>query len=143
MENGLKTRIYALRNEVGTLRYVGKTVRELRARLREHLSDARQGEKGHRCNWIRFMLAKGLTPSITLITEVDGDGNDAEIAYIKFFKDKGLKLVNGTSGGGGRPEGRPNLYKGIKWSLKKKMFYFFKRNPELVALYGIKVKDYT
>lgn len=97
----MKTSIYCLRDETRFLRYVGKTIKPLQARLKDHLKEARHGSKNHRCDWIRSLLKKGLTPIIDLITEVDGDGCSAEIAYIKFFRKKGINLVNGTNGGDG------------------------------------------
>jgi hypothetical protein len=49
------------------------------------------------------MLDKGLLPTITLIGEYEGNGNKEEIAWIKYFRDGGVDLTNGTIGGeGGR-----------------------------------------
>jgi len=66
-----------------------------------HLRDARRGAKGHRCNWIRSVLFRGFLPSITLIGKVDGDGFKDEVAWIKYFRDEGVNLVNETDGGEG------------------------------------------
>lgn len=97
----MKTSIYCLRDDNRALRYVGKTTKPLQIRLKGHLKEARHGSKNHRCDWIRSMMRRGATPLIDLITEVEGNGCGAEIAYIKFFKKKGIDLVNGTDGGDG------------------------------------------
>jgi len=94
-------KIYHLLDEYGNIRNVGKTTRTLEYRLAEHLYEATHGGKNHRCCWIRSMLARGLTPTIELQTEVSGDGCKAEIAYIAHYRKMGLDLVNGTDGGEG------------------------------------------
>jgi hypothetical protein len=110
-------KIYCLRDETRFLRYVGKTSITLPERLKGHIREALDKTPSgswksntHKSRWIRSMLRRGLTPSIDLITEVKADGNKAEIAYIAYFKRKGIELVNGTSGGdgGGPGEGNPN-----------------------------------
>ena len=97
----MKTKIYVLQDDAGRIRYVGKTSYSLSQRLIEHLSVARSGKKNHRCNWMRSVLSRGFTPKIILIGEVDGNGCKGEIAWIKYFRDAGVKLVNATDGGEG------------------------------------------
>jgi hypothetical protein len=97
----MRTKIYALRDETRFVRYVGKTIKPLEERLQGHIRDALQGIKNHRCHWIRSLLSKKIKPIIALITEVDGDGCAAEIAYIRFFRKHGINLTNGTEGGQG------------------------------------------
>jgi len=97
----MKTKIYALQDEDGRIRYVGKTSKNLSKRFRYHLYDARRGFKNHRCNWIRSLLVRGFLPSIIEIGEADGDGGPEEIAWIKYFRDEGVNLVNETEGGEG------------------------------------------
>lgn len=97
----MKTRIYALRDETRYLRYVGKTSCSLEKRLAGHLQEAVHGGETYKNRWIRSMLSRGLLPSITLIEVVDGDGSDVERKWIKFLKDRGVALVNGTEGGEG------------------------------------------
>lgn len=94
------TKIYALR-ENHFVRYVGKTSKSLEERLACHLNDARRGEQTYKCHWVRQMLLRGEIPRITLLEEVRGNGCADEIAWIKFFKDGGVDLVNGTDGGQG------------------------------------------
>ena len=95
------TRIYVLCEPDGKIRYVGKTVKSLQGRLSGHLYDARNMMMDRRCNWIRYILKKGFLPDIRLVGEVGGDGCKEEIAWIKYFRDEELDLVNGTDGGEG------------------------------------------
>jgi len=46
-------------------------------------------------------LSKGFLPNIQFVGEVDGNGATEEIAWIKYFRDEGVVLVNGTDGGEG------------------------------------------
>jgi len=105
----VKTKIYVLCEPSGEIRYVGKTIRLLGERLRFHLYEARKGVKNHRCNWIRSLFSKGFLPISQLIGEVEGNGSREEIAWIKYFRDEGLNLVNETDGG----EGTLGCRKGI------------------------------
>ena len=70
--------------------------------MRNHLLVARNGAKNHRCNWVRSVLSRGFIPTVALVGEVDGDGCKEEIAWIKYFRDEGVNLVNETIGGEGR-----------------------------------------
>ncbi len=96
----MRTKIYALCGN-GIIRYIGKTTRSLNIRLTAHLSDVRIGRPDHKCNWIRSLLREGKLPNIQLIGEVEGDGSAEEIAWIKYFRDEGVALVNSTDGGDG------------------------------------------
>lgn len=96
----MKTKIYSLQDE-NSIKYIGKTIKGLNERLHLHLIESRRGKKNHRCNWIRSVLARGKWPSIFLIGEIEGDGCAEEIAWIKYFRDEGIELVNGTNGGEG------------------------------------------
>lgn len=99
----MKTKIYFLRDENRFVRYVGKTTKPLEKRLKAHLQEARRGKINHRCNGIRALLRKGSCPTIDLITEVEGNGDGAERAYIKWLRSKGVDLWNGSDGGEGNP----------------------------------------
>ena len=66
-----------------------------------HLNEARRDKASHKCNGIRKILSEGRLPRITLIEEVQGDGCKEEIAWIKYFRDHGIKLWNATDGGEG------------------------------------------
>lgn len=90
-----------MQDEDGNIRYIGKTTTKLNTRLSSHLCDARRGMKNYRYNWIRSVISRGKLPSIFLISEVEGNGNNEEKAWIKYFRDIGVNLVNGTDGGEG------------------------------------------
>lgn len=94
-------KIYVLAESDGKIRYIGKTILSLDRRLSNHLTEGRRGVKNRRCNWIRSVLSRGCIPRIQLIGEVEGDGCKEEIAWIEYFKNEGVDLVNGTNGGDG------------------------------------------
>lgn len=100
-EKSFMTKVYALRGDNWFVRYVGKTIRSLQSRLAGHLDGARKGNQTHKARWIRSMLNRGLIPTITLLGEYEGDGSKEEIAWIKYFRDHGIKLTNATDGGEG------------------------------------------
>lgn len=95
------TIIYALQDEIGKIRYIGKTCNTIHKRFAKHLGEARRGVKGRKSNWIRSLFKRGFIPSIIQIGEVKGDGCRDEIAWIKYFRDEGVDLVNTTDGGEG------------------------------------------
>jgi hypothetical protein len=111
----VKTKIYVLCEPDGRIRYIGKTIHSLSTRLSGHFREARQNFGRYKCNWIRSLLSKGYLPIIQLIGEVEGNGCREEIAWIKYFKDEGINLVNGTDGGDGMlnpsPETRAKMIK--------------------------------
>lgn len=97
----MTTKIYVLTEPDGRIRYVGKTIKSLKRRFGLHLTESRMGAISHRCNWIRSLLSKGFLPLIQFVGEVGGNGCREEVAWIKYFRDEGLSLVNGTDGGDG------------------------------------------
>ena len=95
-------KIYGLYNEAHRLRYVGKTVKSLDARLKIHLRDARTNSGSHKARGIRLMLTRGFSPTIELFTEVaEYKWQAVECIYIKHFNDLGYNLWNETLGGEG------------------------------------------
>jgi hypothetical protein len=84
------------------LRYVGKTSRSLKKRLRGHL-DRSKKPRTHRDCWIRSLLKQGIAPGIFEIDTVDGDGCESESHHIAYFKSIGCDLTNHTAGGEGAP----------------------------------------
>jgi len=108
------TSLYALREPgTGALRYIGKTVQSPKKRLSSHLSDARNGGKGHRCNWLRSL---SVTPSMEVISVIqDRYASDAERFAIALMRAGGELLVNDTDGGEGQlglkhtPEARAKI----------------------------------
>lgn len=97
----MKTKIYFLRGENRFVRYVGKTSGTLEHRLSRHLRNAINDDQTKKGCGIRKMLREGLSPTITLITEVEGDGSSIERAYIKWLRSHGIDLWNLTDGGEG------------------------------------------
>lgn len=94
--------IYVLKCPLsGAVRYVGYT-HDLKARLRQHLSEARRAQySNHKINWIRSLLAQGLSPSME-VDSIVANGvtpKSAEVERVAFWKAQGCDLTNGTRGG--------------------------------------------
>lgn len=116
----MRTKIYALRDG-HWIRYVGKTIRSLEARLTSHLVDARnERNQTHKCRGIRKILRQGKLPRITLIEIAAGDGSVEEKKWIKFFRDAKITLWNGTDGGDGVLDSTGEVAKKIGDSLRGK-----------------------
>lgn len=95
-------KIYVLcEPDTGEIRYIGKTINFLTRRFGKHLSDARRGIKSHLCCWLRSVLRTGHLPIVSIIGEVEGNGNKEEIAWIAYGHAEGWQLVNSTAGGDG------------------------------------------
>lgn len=77
------------------VRYVGKTKRKLRTRLRAHINDKPKNNT-YKFNWIQSLIQKGVEPEIFLI-ETCGENMwvDREKYWIGYFND----LTNLTLGG--------------------------------------------
>lgn len=97
------TFIYALNDpETGECRYVGKAD-DPRTRLPDHIKECRY-KTHHRANWIKSLIARGLSPILEVIDEVPFEHwPQLEVAYIEFFREQGFDLVNGTPGGENPP----------------------------------------
>lgn len=88
------------RPDAGLIRYVGRTIRVLTVRLREHLKYSVQGDT-HLGRWLRKLRAAGMTPSPVIFEQGIGDEvDDAERWYIAWWAYSG-QLVNHTVGGDG------------------------------------------
>jgi hypothetical protein len=98
------TKIYALHDGNGAVRYIGKTRLSLSRRLAGHLHDTKRGNKSKKSRWIQGMISVGKFPEIILIGEVPGNGNQEEIAWIDYGRSLGWELTNGTDGGGVKKE---------------------------------------
>jgi hypothetical protein len=94
-------RVYALTDpRTGEVRYIGMTVRTLKARLRDHLRDLRRED--HRTRWIRSLIADGVRPEIKELEVVRvGEREAAEQRWVSFYRVQGARLVNSTKGGAG------------------------------------------
>lgn len=96
--------IYILRdprdNEV---RYVGKTVRGLGARLRAHICRTNLTPKRHSSRWIAGLVQGGLLPLIEQIETVpaDADWQERERFWIAEYRQQGARLTNLADGGEG------------------------------------------
>lgn len=109
--NGGSVAIYALIDPRDrSVGYVGKTVLPLHVRLSGHISDSRGKYDNKRRRWINELLDAGVVPEIGLIEEVLHDGwDDAERAWILFFRSQGQARANSHAGGqgGGNNRGKP------------------------------------
>lgn len=94
--------IYVLRcPQSGAVRYVGKAA-DPKARLRQHLHEARQGQKSHKHDWIRSVLRLGLKPLLEVDVWCDEAAwKDVERARISHWRASGADLTNYTDGGDG------------------------------------------
>ena len=93
--------IYALvdpRND--EVRYIGRTINP-RNRYWAHL--VKDNRNDYKRNWVKSLLNKNLRPKyeIIWITDNVGEANQAEIYFIKMYKEGGARLTNLTEGGEG------------------------------------------
>jgi hypothetical protein len=115
-----KYKIYVLMEPDGfTIRYVGYTGKTLETRLDWHIKDGKK-LKFHRANWIKGLLKNEQFPIIKLIE--DGftllEAKQKEIYFIKYFKEQGINLTNGTPGGDGNSNPSDEIKKKISETLK-------------------------
>lgn len=102
----MKVYIYGLICPVtNEIRYIGKTVQKLNARLKGHLS-LKPNDNTHRANWIKHLKSNNLKPLIILIEEcTDIDWEEREKYWISEYS-KSSNLVNYSKGGQGRNENK-------------------------------------
>lgn len=96
--------IYGLFSPEGELRYIGKTVKPIRARFLEHIRPScLDRETSYKNNWIKGLIKAGNLPYAQEIQQVasEKDLQAAEMYWISFFRNNGCNLVNGTDGGEG------------------------------------------
>lgn len=95
-------KIYGLFDPItNELRYIGITFTSLEKRLKFHLNDK---AKNYRTCWIKSLKAQGLKPLIQKLVKDEVDRKEAcrlEKFFIKWCKENGYRLINGTSGGDG------------------------------------------
>lgn len=94
----------------GLVRYVGQTVGDMRARLRQHRSYAKLRKQTAVHKWIARELAEGFEIEITAIAE-DAQLHVTEIAMIAKYRVDGHGLLNHTDGGEGTVGWRGNAGK--------------------------------
>jgi len=84
------------------IRYVGLTKLSLERRLYFHVKNIKQGNS-HKNNWIKKNIISKNEIHIQLLENnlTEKQAREKEVFYIKHYKEKGYKLVNGTFGGDG------------------------------------------
>jgi hypothetical protein len=84
------------------IRYIGKAV-DLYMRIKNHYKPSRLIDKTHKNNWINKLLSEGEYSKIHIIEKCNNQQelNDAEKKWIKYYRDLGCDLTNGTDGGDG------------------------------------------
>lgn len=93
--------VYGLRaSDDGRIRYVGQTRKSLAFRLKYHLVGAKRWGNRHVSKWINATLKRGAHIEIFTLEE-NAVENEAEIRLIKWNRENGARLVNGTDGGEG------------------------------------------
>lgn len=93
------TKIYGLFDPRNSeLRYIGKTIEELKKRFKNHLYEANKSNHPRKNAWIRSVLLSRLKPEIVLLDSVE-DWRFWEQWYIEYFKGLGCRLTNTTLGG--------------------------------------------
>lgn len=106
------TYIYALLcPESRAVRYIGKT-KNVKTRLYFHIWKAKTSHLHNHCsNWIRSLLSRGLEPEMIVVSTVpvDEDWQSAEQAAIIEYRARGCDLTNGTAGGDGFHDMRPDV----------------------------------
>lgn len=94
-------KIYALIDPRSkSIRYIGLTSSDLKHRLSEHICASKK-KHTYVYNWIRSIMKEEVKPEIILVEDnLDKyQAGEAEISYIKHFKNLGCRLTNVSSGG--------------------------------------------
>lgn len=98
--------IYALCDPVtNEIRYVGKSMVELRRRVSQHTSPYWLKKKSRKNTWLKSLYAAGQRPEVVVLEhrETEQDLNEAERFYVAYFRSIGVRLTNHTDGGEGAP----------------------------------------
>ncbi len=85
------------------LRYIGKA-ENLKGRLNDHIRSTKnnRNENLYKEGWIRQLLLEGIKPTIEILEEcTEGTWREAERAWIREAREKGVRLTNITEGGEG------------------------------------------
>jgi len=127
-----KTYIYSLIDPTTKqIRYIGKADNPT-DRMYKHLADKRVN---YRTCWLKSLKKKGLKPRIEILAVVDKkQWQKWEVFFIKYYKDKGFKLVNGTSGGDG-VVATDEVRKKISDKLSKKQVVQYSLGGKLIGVY--------
>jgi len=94
--------IYVLRDpRTFDVRYVGFS-KDPESRLLSHLAESIQGDRSHKCNWIRSLLRLDLKPVLGIVESGVGlEWECRERHWIQQFRYLGENLTNATLGGDG------------------------------------------
>ena len=110
--------IYTLKcPRTNTVRYVGWTLQRAEVWLHKHISEVTtHPPRTHKAKWFLSLVSIGILPVIEIIETGYGNGwGEAERRWIAFFKNQGVRLVNGTDGGEGSPNrGTPEYRTAIR-----------------------------
>lgn len=84
------------------VRYIGKTV-NLYNRIKKHYKKSELKKKTHKNMWILSLIKNNFRAKVLILEECDDldQLNNAEIKWIKYYKEMGADLTNGTNGGTG------------------------------------------
>ena len=105
----MKVTIYGLcASDDGRIRYVGQTSKSFAFRMKYHLVGAKRWPQRRISKWITSVLNRGAEVRIFEIQR-DAVENEAEIRLIKWYRDHGAILVNGTNGGEGCSGYKPSM----------------------------------
>jgi hypothetical protein len=136
----------------GEIRYVGKTICTLPARLSNHIREAKYTSRSnHKNNWVNSILKEGYKPIIQDIDFTEEENWEwLEIYWIAQFKAWGFKLVNNREGGQGGECSFPSSKKGKpgrKWSqeskIKASLSHTGRKDPiDLILKRSKKCKEY-
>ena len=84
------------------VRYVGKTIKSVELRLREHICAAKRAPGSYKNRWLLSLGSEGLKPTVEVIETGSGDAwIEAERRWIAYYRARGAALENGTDGGDG------------------------------------------
>ncbi len=124
------------------VRYVGKTVKTLKDRFRDHLYDSNiRKVKTHKSAWIRKLTNLGIKPYIHQIDSCSWDlSQDLEKKWIKFYKDLNIDLCNHTEGGEGMiglKFSEERLKKQIERLIKKEVYCYSKKGEFIAKFVSI------
>lgn len=155
----IRTSIYVLKDPyTDEVRYVGKTVKKLNYRLKQHIYDSKSESRNKRKNWISKILNGGKIP---LIEEIDyciwEDSQEKEMYWIDYYKKLGIDLINSTDGGEGnlgfvkneetinklKTSLRKNLKIVYQYDLKGNLIKKWKNAPEAAENLNIKTAGIT
>ena len=119
------TKIYTLKHpDTNEIRYVGKTVQQLKYRLATHISRSKKYRYAYVNCWIYSLLQEGKKPMIELIEEVqDNQWEEKEIYWIQYYSTR-TRLTNFQLGGG-----HSNVGKELKEEHKKAISESLKGKP--------------